>query len=76
MCNLYSEDQGLAAIRALFRTAHDRTGNLPLLPGIFPTVCADRAQLRRGPRAHHGSLERLTPRGGPVCDSGAMILST
>ena len=36
MCNLYSETKGQAAIRALFRTVHDRTGNLPAFPGIFP----------------------------------------
>jgi len=34
MCNLYSETKGQAAIRALFRAAHDRTGNLPAFPGI------------------------------------------
>jgi putative SOS response-associated peptidase YedK len=27
-------------IRALFRTAHDRTGNLPAFPGIFPDQLA------------------------------------
>ena len=37
MCNLYSETKGQAAIRALFRTAHDKTGNLPTFPGIFPS---------------------------------------
>jgi putative SOS response-associated peptidase YedK len=36
MCNLYSETKSQAAIRELFRTAHDRTGNLPAFPGIFP----------------------------------------
>ena len=40
MCNLYSETKGQAAIRALFRTAHDRTGNLPAFPGIFPDQLA------------------------------------
>ena len=40
MCNLYSETKGQAAIRALFRTAHDRTGNLPAFPGIFPDQMA------------------------------------
>ena len=29
-------DQGQAAIRDWFRARHDRTGNLRLLPGIFP----------------------------------------
>jgi putative SOS response-associated peptidase YedK len=40
MCNLYSETKGQAAIRALFRTAHDGTGNLPAFPGIFPDQLA------------------------------------
>ena len=40
MCNLYSETKGQAAIRALFSTAHDRTGNLQAFPGIFPDQLA------------------------------------
>jgi putative SOS response-associated peptidase YedK len=36
MCNLYSATTGQQAIRALTRAMHDRTGNLPPLPGIFP----------------------------------------
>jgi hypothetical protein len=36
MCNLYSLTKGQAAIRDWFRAQHDRTGNLPLFPGIFP----------------------------------------
>ena len=40
MCNLYSETKGQAAIRDLFRTTHDRTGNLPAFPGIFPDQLA------------------------------------
>ena len=36
MCNLYSLTKGQAAIREWFRARHDRTGNLPLFPGIFP----------------------------------------
>ena len=40
MCNLYSETNGQAAIRALFRTAHDRTGNLRAFPGVFPDQLA------------------------------------
>jgi putative SOS response-associated peptidase YedK len=36
MCNLYSLTKGQQAIRELFRVAHDRTGNLPSLPAIFP----------------------------------------
>ena len=40
MCNLYSLTKGQAAIRDWFRARHDRTGNLPLLPGIFPDQTA------------------------------------
>ncbi len=36
MCNLYSVTKGQQAIRELARAMHDRTGNLPLFPGIFP----------------------------------------
>ena len=40
MCNLYSLGKGQAAIIALTRAMHDRTGNLPPLPGIFPDYSA------------------------------------
>jgi putative SOS response-associated peptidase YedK len=40
LCNLYSLTKGQAAIRDLFRARHDRTGNLPLFPGIFPDQTA------------------------------------
>jgi putative SOS response-associated peptidase YedK len=40
MCNLYSLTKGQAAIRDLFRARHDRCGNLPLFPGIFPDQMA------------------------------------
>jgi hypothetical protein len=40
MCNLYRLTNGQAAIRDWFRARHDRTGNLPLLPGIFPDQIA------------------------------------
>src|SRR5437867_3691993 len=36
MCNLYSQTKGQAAIIALRRALRDSTGNLPILPGIFP----------------------------------------
>jgi hypothetical protein len=36
MCNLYSRTKGQAAVRDWFRVSHDRTGNLALLPGLFP----------------------------------------
>jgi putative SOS response-associated peptidase YedK len=40
MCNLYSMTKGQQAIRELARAMHDRTGNLPPLPGIFPDYSA------------------------------------
>ncbi len=36
MCNLYSVTTSQVAIREAARAMHDRTGNLPPLPGIFP----------------------------------------
>jgi hypothetical protein len=36
MCNLYSLTKDQAAIRDWSRAKHDRTGNLPLFPRIFP----------------------------------------
>jgi putative SOS response-associated peptidase YedK len=36
VCNLYSITKGQQAIRELSRAMSDRTGNLPLLPGIYP----------------------------------------
>jgi putative SOS response-associated peptidase YedK len=40
MCNLYAVTKGQQAIRELSRAMHDRTGNLPPLPGIFPDYSA------------------------------------
>jgi hypothetical protein len=40
MCNLYSLTKGQSAIRDLFAVKHDRSGNLPLFPGIFPDQMA------------------------------------
>jgi putative SOS response-associated peptidase YedK len=40
MCNLYSLTKGQSAIRDWFRARHDRTGNPPLFPGIFPDQLA------------------------------------
>jgi putative SOS response-associated peptidase YedK len=36
VCNLYSLTKGQAAIIALTRAMRDTTGNLPLMPGIYP----------------------------------------
>jgi putative SOS response-associated peptidase YedK len=40
MCNLYSVTKGQQAIRDLFAVKHDRAGNLPPLPAIFPDQMA------------------------------------
>jgi putative SOS response-associated peptidase YedK len=40
MCNLYSMTKGQQAIRQFTRAARDSTGNLPVLPGIFPDFLA------------------------------------
>ncbi|PJI53877.1 DUF159 family protein, partial [Methylobacterium radiotolerans] len=40
MCNLYSLRTGPADLRRAFGIAEDRTGNLPLLPAIFPDQLA------------------------------------
>jgi hypothetical protein len=53
MCNLYSLTKGQAAIRDLFSVKHDRTGNLPLFPSIFPDQVAP---IGRRARACHGAL--------------------
>ena len=40
MCNLYSMTKGQQAIRELAGAMRDITGNLPMLPGIFPDYAA------------------------------------
>ena len=40
MCNLHFLTKGQAAIHDWFRARHDRTGNLPLFPEIFPDQMA------------------------------------
>jgi putative SOS response-associated peptidase YedK len=59
MCNLYSLTKGQAAIRDLFAAKHDRTGNLPLFPAIFPDQLAP--VVRRGA---DGERELVTARWG------------
>ena len=59
MCNLYSLTKGQAAIRDLFAVRHDRTGNLPLFPSIFPDQLAP--IVRRGA---DGERELVTARWG------------
>lgn len=36
MCNLYSMTKSQDAVRAWFSVQHDRAGNLPPMPGVFP----------------------------------------
>jgi hypothetical protein len=40
MRNLYSVTKGQSAVRDLFAAKHDRSGNLPPLPAIFPDQMA------------------------------------
>jgi putative SOS response-associated peptidase YedK len=40
LCNLYSITKGQQAVRQLATAMHDRAGNLPPLPGIFPDYSA------------------------------------
>ena len=40
MCNLYSITKGQQAIRDLAGAMRDQTGNLPMLPGVFPDYVA------------------------------------
>jgi putative SOS response-associated peptidase YedK len=56
MCNLYAVTKGQQAIRELTRAMHDRTGNLPPLPGIFPDYGAP--IVREGPDGGELSLAR------------------
>ena len=50
MCNLYSVTKGQSAIRDLFRVAHDRAGNLPSLPAVFPDQMAPIVRAADGAR--------------------------
>jgi putative SOS response-associated peptidase YedK len=56
MCNLYSLTKGQAAIREIYRTMVDRTGNLPPLPGIFPDQMAP--VVRGGPEGRELAMLR------------------
>jgi putative SOS response-associated peptidase YedK len=47
MCNLYSLTKGQQAIRDLAGAMRDSTGNLPILPGIYPDYFAP--IVRKGP---------------------------
>ena len=47
MCNLYSLTRAPEELRRAFRIMHDRTGNLPPLPDIFPDQLAPVVRTRR-----------------------------
>jgi putative SOS response-associated peptidase YedK len=71
MCNLYSETKGQAAIRGLFRVQHDRTGNLPSFPAVFPDQMAPIVR-----NAEDGNRELVHARWGmpgPVQYGGAPV---
>ena len=71
MCNLYSVTKGQAAIRDLFRAKHDRTGNLPLLPAIFPDQLAP--IVRVGPDDERELVMARWGMPGPLQFGGAPI---
>ena len=50
MCNLYSITRSQDAMRRLFAVAHDGTGNLPPLPGVFPKYPAPIVRMADGER--------------------------
>jgi putative SOS response-associated peptidase YedK len=50
MCNLYSVTTNQEAIRRIFRFDRDLTGNLPLLPGVFPDTYAPIVRWNEGSR--------------------------
>jgi hypothetical protein len=56
MCNLYFLTKGQQAIRELAGAMSDRTGNLPLLPGIYPDYRARCLQPNGRPRTIHGAV--------------------
>ena len=50
MCNLYSITRSQDAMRRLFAVAHDLTGNLPPMPGVFPDYLAPIVRIAYGDR--------------------------
>jgi putative SOS response-associated peptidase YedK len=59
MCNLDSVSKGQSAIRDLFDVKHDRAGNLPPMPAIFPDQMAPIVRL-----GADGERELVTARWG------------
>jgi putative SOS response-associated peptidase YedK len=74
MCNLYSLTRGQQAIRELARATRDRTGNLPLLPGIFPDYFApivrNQPEGRELTMARWGMPSSVFALKGRYCDPG------
>lgn len=74
MCNLYSISKGQVAIRAWFGVQHDRIGNLPPLPGVFPDYAAPIVRLAEGERelkmARWGMPSPVFALKGRASDSG------
>ena len=74
MCNLYSMTTNQQAIRDLARAMTDRTGNLPLLPGIFPDyqapIVRNQPDGRELTMARWGMPSPIFALKGRNCDSG------
>jgi len=74
MCNIYSISKGQAAIRAWFGVQHDRTGNLPPMPGVFPDYAAPIVRMAEGERdltmARWGMPSPVFALKGRASDSG------
>jgi putative SOS response-associated peptidase YedK len=85
MCNLYSMTKNQAAIIAIARALRDITGNLPILPGIFPDYQApvvrnapdgvrELAMLRWGmPSSQKAQLDAATKRAGKLRAKGKTV---
>ena len=74
MCNLYSLTKGQQAIRELARAMSDPTGNLPLLPGIYPDyrapIVCNQAGGRELTMARWGMPSPVSALKGRNADSG------
>ena len=74
MCNLYSVTKGQQAIRELAGVMRDRTGNLPLMPGIYPDyrapVVRNQPEGRELTMARWGMPSPLASLKGRNADSG------
>ena len=85
MCNLFSMTKGQQAIRELASVLRDTTGNLPLLPGLFPDYPApivrtaadgvrELAMVRWGlPSSRRAILEAATRRADKLRTKGGVV---